>query len=316
MIRLSIIVPFYNVEKYIEQCIRSLYDQDIPQEEYEVICVDDCSLDGSRAIVERLQKEYPNLQLIIHERNKKLGGARNTGLRAAQGEYVLFVDSDDYLKTNVLHRLLYEVDGNALDLVGFDVAIFEQGEQHEVDDRICINTPVLKGVDLFFYPGFTWTCQHITAWRKIYRKTFLMENNLFFAEDMMFEDNEFCFRVYNCAQRTRYIDAAPYVYRINDASITHSQVSFRQVDSLAKLLPRMFALYNEFLKNRADDRFINELRRFISWNMSKLCETTPLLSKNEQSLVVKQLHNQSVMPYLKVCGKKLFGKYLFLLYHK
>ena len=64
MIRLSVIVPFYNVEKYIEQCIRSLYDQDIPKEEYEVICVDDCSPDGSRAIVERLQKEYPNLQLL------------------------------------------------------------------------------------------------------------------------------------------------------------------------------------------------------------------------------------------------------------
>ena len=77
MIRLSIIVPFYNVEAYIEQCIRSLYNQDIPIEEYEVICVDDCSQDGSRTIVEHLQKEYPTLHLLTTPQNLRQGGARN-----------------------------------------------------------------------------------------------------------------------------------------------------------------------------------------------------------------------------------------------
>ena len=88
MIRLSFIVPVYGVEKYIEECIRSLYNQDIPQSEYEVICVDDCSPDGSRAIVERLQTEYPTLHLICHAENKRQGGARNTGLREAKGQYI------------------------------------------------------------------------------------------------------------------------------------------------------------------------------------------------------------------------------------
>ena len=100
MIRLSFIVPFYNVEPYIEECVRSLYAQDIPQEEYEVICVDDCSPDGSRAIVERLQKEYPTLRLLIHTENKRQGGARNTGMRESNGKYVWFVDADDYIQPN------------------------------------------------------------------------------------------------------------------------------------------------------------------------------------------------------------------------
>ena len=77
MLRLSIIVPFYNVEQYIEQCIRSLYNQDIPREEYEVICVDDCSRDKSSFIIKRLQKEYKTLQLIQLQQNIKQGGARN-----------------------------------------------------------------------------------------------------------------------------------------------------------------------------------------------------------------------------------------------
>ena len=113
MLRLSFIVPFYNVEPYIEECIRSLYNQDIPQEEYEVICVDDCSPDGSRAIVERLQKEYPTLKLLIHTENKRQGGARNTGMKVAQGIYIWFMDSDDYIKPNCLKDLLERAEREA-----------------------------------------------------------------------------------------------------------------------------------------------------------------------------------------------------------
>ncbi len=119
-LRLSFIVPFYNVELYIEECIRSLYVQDIPWEEYEVICVDDCSLDGSRTIVERLQEEYPTLKLLTTPENLRQGGARNMGLDVAQGRYIWFVDSDDYICPNILDRLLNVIDTNSLDILQFD----------------------------------------------------------------------------------------------------------------------------------------------------------------------------------------------------
>ena len=95
MIRLSIIIPFYNVEQYIAQCLDSVYRQDIPEEEYEVICVDDCSQDGSLEIVKQYQKKHVNLILLKHEVNKKLGAARNTGFNTAKGNYIWHVDSDD-----------------------------------------------------------------------------------------------------------------------------------------------------------------------------------------------------------------------------
>ena len=86
MKRLSIIMPFYGVERYIRQCLESVYQQDIPESEFEVICVNDCTPDHSEEIVLEFQQRHNNLVLIRHEVNKKLGAARNTGLKAASGK--------------------------------------------------------------------------------------------------------------------------------------------------------------------------------------------------------------------------------------
>ena len=108
MIRLSIIIPFYNVEQYIALCLDSVYHQDIPEEEYEVICVDDCSPDSSIAIVEEYAKKHTNLVVVRNQYNRKLGGARNAGMEVATGRYVWFVDSDDFVEKFFLslHRVL------------------------------------------------------------------------------------------------------------------------------------------------------------------------------------------------------------------
>ena len=101
---LSIIIPVFNVEKYVEKCIRSCENQDIPKEDYELIVVNDGSPDGSLAIVERLANEYSNIKVISQE-NKGLSMARNTGIEAARGEYVWFVDSDDWIEENCLKEM-------------------------------------------------------------------------------------------------------------------------------------------------------------------------------------------------------------------
>lgn len=268
MIRLSIIVPFYNVEKYIEQCIRSLYDQDIPQEEYEVICVDDCSLDGSRAIVERLQKEYPNLQLIIHERNKKLGGARNTGLRAAQGEYVLFVDSDDYILPNKYKGLLDKADRFSVDFLHFDNLIDLNGQVFHDNGYEIYNTTLITGIDLFLFPTMQWQGSHIVAWKKLYRKSFLIENHLYFVEDTMYEDNDFCFRVYALAKKVIHIGDDVYVYRINENSITHTGDNLQKYNYRILSTFAMISAYHIVLKHTENEEFLNIMIQFISWHIS------------------------------------------------
>lgn len=220
MIRLSIIVPFYNVEKYIEECIHSLYDQDIPQEEYEVICVDDCSPDGSRAIVERLQKEYKTLRLICHERNKKLGGARNTGLKEAKGRYVWFVDSDDYVMPNCISKLLREAEAEDAEMLLFDYATVTNGKSQQVvypkiEDRIVTGAGLLKQVQERWY-----VCVP-TAWNKLYKREFLMQNGLLFTEDVMYEDTDLSLKMLAYLKRIKYVNMAAYNYRQNAQSITN-----------------------------------------------------------------------------------------------
>ena len=121
MVRLSIVVPFYGVERYIRQCLQSLYLQDVPESEYEVICVNDCSPDNCERIVLEFQQEHKNLVLLHHEVNKKLGAARNTGLKAALGKYVWFVDSDDYIKENCFGEILKSCEENNLQIFHWSI---------------------------------------------------------------------------------------------------------------------------------------------------------------------------------------------------
>ena len=106
MVRLSLILPCYNVENYIGACLDSLFRQDIPISEYEVICVNDCSTDNTKQVILDYIQKYPTIHLINHEINQTVGGARNTGLAAAQGSYVWFVDPDDMIVDNTLRELL------------------------------------------------------------------------------------------------------------------------------------------------------------------------------------------------------------------
>lgn len=222
MIRLSFIVPFYNVEPYIEECIRSLYDQDIPQSEYEVICVDDCSPDGSRTIVERLQKEYPTLQLIMHSVNKRQGGARNTGLRAAHGEYIWFIDSDDYICPNILSQLLVTAEQNKLDILQFD---FMRSTNSKI---VHYNEPqvVLDGESYLFHDQSPrWSDRISGPWQQLVRLQFLIDEQIRFIEDAQYEDTDFMLLAFLRAQRVLYQPIVAYDYRANRTSTTLASAS-------------------------------------------------------------------------------------------
>lgn len=217
MIRLSIIVPFYGVEKYIEECIRSLYNQDIPQEEYEVICVDDCSPDGSRAIVEQLQKEYPTLRLLTHMENKRQGGARNTGLREAKGEYVWFVDSDDVVFPNVYKTILSTAEKDKLDVVQFDYVrdIKKPDKQQSRCDEI------QEGMTYLSADGsYEWFDKISGPWRQIIRRQFLIDEQIRFVEGVQFEDTDYMLKVLIKTQTIRHISLVAYGYRANTDSTT------------------------------------------------------------------------------------------------
>lgn len=224
---LSFIVPFYNVEKYISKCLDSLLDQDIPFADYEIICVNDCSPDNSRSIVIEYQSKYPNITLIEHTENRKLGAARNTGLNAAKGEYIWFVDSDDFIQHRCLHSIIKNVKHEKLDVLLFNY--YRCDENGSITEKINFfkNTVVCNGANFvndIYHGEFVYHFGYV--WRMIYSLNFLKSINAKFPEGSFWEDTVFMPRTILLSNRIASLKEYYYNYRINASSIV--QVTTRE----------------------------------------------------------------------------------------
>lgn len=220
--RLSIIIPFYNVEQYIAECLDSVFQQDIPEEEYEVICVNDGSPDFSRNIVLEYQKRHSNLILAEHKVNKKLGAARNTGRAVAKGNYIWNMDSDDKIAPNCLGKLLRICEENDLDVLDFGRYRF-WGEKSEDMSNIRSTEEVISGLDYLEQLESYELSRMCVVWRRVIRKAFLDDNHIFSPEINMGEDVPYSFRVLMLARRMMVIPDRCYCYRANPNSLTGKQ---------------------------------------------------------------------------------------------
>ena len=271
-IRLSIIVPFYGVEKYIGQCLASLTGQDIPEEEYEVICINDCSPDDSERIVLEFKNKHENIVLLRHEENKKLGAARNTGLAAAKGRYVWFVDSDDYIKKDCLKELLQCCEQNDLDELHWSV----QDNSGKWLIRV-ESSGVVTGIE-----ELTKGSGDVTfPWNRIYKRVFLIDNNLWF-NDLWGGDVIHSIRASDVACRVMNKPECYYVYRTDNLTsdmrsptTAHKVISFSYIlakaiaDTKQQLSTALFPLIDEFVEWRVNQSYkpilgmpIKEKRKF------------------------------------------------------
>ena len=224
-LKLSIILPIYNVEIYLEKCIRSLEKQDIPNNTYEIICVNDGSPDKSKEIIENLQKEFLNI-ILINQSNKGVSIARNVGINNASGDYLLFVDPDDAIKENCLKDLLNYVDKGRYEVVFSPFTFVEMnGKMKESRynnglQRLMIGPLLYKAVrgQEIIDPDRSVAI--------IYQKKFILNNNLFYFKDIPYlEDGEFIARVL-CLTKRGSVYNEPYYLRLNrPGSATKSDLS-------------------------------------------------------------------------------------------
>lgn len=243
-LRLSIIIPFYNVERYIAECLDSVFDQDIPLSDYEVICVNDGSPDNSRRIVLDYMKRFPNLRLIEHEMNKKLGAARNTGRTIAKGSYIWNVDSDDKIVPNCLSGLLRICEDNNLDVLEFRPLSFNEEGRKKLPSVPTTESPML-GLDYLEQLNAYDLSQMSSVWRKIVRRSFLDENGIYSPEINYGEDVPFSFKVLISSQRFMSISNICYMYRSNPNALTG-----------ANWQPDAYSLYEKCFHNA---QLINEV---------------------------------------------------------
>ena len=223
MIRLSIIVPVYNVEKYLAKCLDSLLQQDLPPQEYEILVIDDGSPDGSHAIAEKFEREHENIR-VISQKNLGLGGARNTGIDHAQGQYLMFVDSDDYIERNCISGLVEAAETNRLDLFRFGHREVIEGEPVPIVDLAEKKNGKPKISPIFTGEEFMANRMKVGCYAcvLVIRTELLKKNGLYFERHRYYEDTEWFPRVLIKAQRVAECNKLIYNYVQRQGSITKS----------------------------------------------------------------------------------------------
>lgn len=206
--KLSIIVPVYNVEKYIRPCIESIFKQGLDDMDFEVIIVNDGSTDWSMKMIEDIINQHNNIT-VINQENLSLSVARNNGIAVAKGEYLLMPDSDDLLIENSLKPLLEKALETKVDLVVADFLSMTDNEIEHTNTHILqhptIEFEMKTGRELFLQDLSPYQCY---VWRTLYRKDFITSNNLSFYPGIRYQDIPFtheCYLKANNGMRTNII---------------------------------------------------------------------------------------------------------------
>lgn len=218
--KLSIIVPIYKVEQYLCKCVDSLINQDLPSMVYEIILVDDGSPDRCGEICDEYAASHSNIK-VIHRENGGLSAARNSGLDMAQGQYVQFVDSDDYLEPNVLGKLVRKMEEDRLDILRFNYQ--NVNEKYEVFEPYKVNKVFVDYKDEVC-GGMTFLTERLGygcyVWQFLIRRDILHDCR--FKEGIYFEDTEWTPRLLMKSSRVTSTDLMVYNYLMREGSITQS----------------------------------------------------------------------------------------------
>lgn len=240
--KVSVIVPVYNVEDYLGRCLDSLINQTF--RDYEIICINDCSPDNSADVLRNYQFEYPDLiKVYQNEENMGLGKTREKALTLAKGEYILFIDSDDYVKNDYISSY-----AKVLEDGDYDIII--GGYIRDASGKKTTHLPSNSVWSTVTYP---------MACAKLFKKSFINSNNLEFTQVACGEDIYFSLSAYYCGAQTKVIDYAGYYYYYNRDSITGSMDYKKNQERI------MSELFSTFLGNYNLDSLPEEKRRVIEY---------------------------------------------------
>lgn len=230
MVSISIIIPIYNVEVYIRRCLESMMTQEFVGATIECILIDDCTPDRSMTIVKSMVSEYKgpiSFVLLKHEVNRGLSAARNTGIQHAKGDYVFFMDSDDYIMPDSLQ---YFLDNQAKYQ---DVDILVGNAINRKANNNLINgvhdTCLMTDRDLFFQRML----QHkiyLYAWNKLIKRDILLKHHVFFEEGILYEDQCWSYQLFSKVSSLLLLSQVTYIYDYNPNSIVHTTFTLGNAD--------------------------------------------------------------------------------------
>ena len=214
---ISIIVPIYNVEEFIAECLQSVVAQ--TYRDYELILVDDCGTDGSMSVAARFAS-HPALEgkmrILRHDHNRGLSAARNTGTAAAKGKYILFLDSDDILAPDCLQLLVEKAESTNAEIVVGNIQILNSKklEGFRLKPSVIEANASLSPFHLYLTDHF-----YMMAWNKLVRRDFLEKHDIKFVEGLIHEDCAWSFTVACVVKSISFVCQGTYSYRVRSNSI-------------------------------------------------------------------------------------------------
>lgn len=255
------------MERYIADCLDSIYAQDMPEEGFEVICVDDCSTDDTCSVIENWLQAHPNLKLIRHQRNMRVGIARNDGMKQAKGDYICFVDADDMLPKGVMKKICSVAIENDLDVLLYNNSVVSLGVYREETVMFSEST-VLSGSE------YVEKCLHGNigklgaSWAKLFKRSFLLQHSIWYSDLVYSEDSAFTWETMICANRVMSMSEVGYVYRVNDFSFSSNKKKPFVLFTYSVLYPEVLMDLLDRYEDRASEMMrkgiVNEIKTVVN----------------------------------------------------
>lgn len=293
---ISIIIPVYNVERYLPMCLESVAQQNL--DDYEVILVDDGSTDSSGVICDKWAENHPEFR-VVHQENGGLSAARNSGINKAKGRYLYFVDSDDFLVPNSLLGVLEHAMQCDADVAGFNT---KSGERENLI-KIIGDEDKTKNVTSEVMDGDKYIATHnflATVWWYIIKREYLLSLNLTFPEGHRLEDGSFTPFILLHANRIIYVDALVYCYVTQQDSIMHSKSWEKNFNMLIDYAFAANNLRNEQdrckddMSPKTSDRWMGLANSYLFFGMLKA------LRLGKPNYMIKHLKSIQLYPFGKL----------------
>lgn len=263
-LKLSVVIPVYNVEKYLSECLNSVLSQDMFG--VEIILIDDGSSDGSGLICDNYSKEYDFIS-CIHQTNKGLSAARNVGILEAKGEFVVLLDSDDMLNGNAIAEILRTIETNgSSDIILGKAMCFEGDLQNKKNSKYDLdNYKKYDNPRKIFYKLLKNKAYWFAAWLCIVKREFIIKNGLFFKEGIYHEDELWVPQIFLKAERINLLDCDFYCYRVNrNGSIISNKNIKKEFDKFV-IIDKLFSELNGL--DKYGKKIIQDRLAALEWGL-------------------------------------------------
>ena len=327
-ILLSYCIPVYNVKDYLEACIESIYRQNLSA--FEIVCVDDCSTDGSFDLLNELAERYPEMVVLRNEVNGGISVARNHAIRAARGKYIWLVDADDLIAPDSAPRFLKLAEKESADAVLGDFLAFQDGTEPVIREGTMQEQELSFADPRYFYPRAENHRPCFGVWLGIFNREFLLKNNLLFREELrIFEEYTFYLELGMKMNKVFHLAHYGYLYRLRESSNSHgarTAVMKKGFENSRKAL-KIYEQYRDICRpdlRHAYDLHYKRMQRYVVRDLC-LVDDSSYVKQGLKEIQKEGLHPYRYDPGLEfgqIIGRKMTffnkmiaGRYTFWIMH-